>query len=259
VTVWHALTREISPAIDRCELTHLARAAIDLAIARGQHAAYEAALTTLGCHVTRLASGPEMPDAVFIEDTAVVVDEMAIVTRPGAESRRGEIEAVALALAPFRPVVRLNAPSTLDGGDVLVVGRRVFIGATTRTNAVAMAEIQRFLQPHGYRVAPVPVQGCLHLKSAATALDDHTILLNPRWADRRLFSGVDAVEIDAEEPFAANVARVGAALLAAEECPRTVSRLRERGYAVTTVANSELAKAEGAITCGSLLFPAAGM
>ena len=127
-----ALTRALSPRIVECELTHLARAPIDIARAESQHRAYEAALAALGATVLRVTPAPEHPDSVFIEDTALVFDDLAVLTRPGAESRRGEVTAVAQALAPYRALVRIEAPGTLDGGDVFVVGRRVFAGKAPR-------------------------------------------------------------------------------------------------------------------------------
>lgn len=249
-----ALTRAISPRIVECELTHLARAPIDVARAEAQHRAYEAALAALGATVQRVAAAPEHPDSVFIEDTALVFDELAVLTRPGAASRRGEVTAVEQALAPHRALVRIEAPGTLDGGDVFVVGRRVFAGRTARSNDAGIAQLTTLLAPHGYAVVPVEVTGCLHLKSAATALDDTTVLINPTWVRADVFAGLATVEIAPDEPGAANIVRVGSTLLMAAEHPHTRTRLEARGYLVQTVPADELAKAEGAVTCCSLLF-----
>jgi dimethylargininase len=249
-----ALTRAISPRIVECELTHLARAPIDVARAESQHRVYEAALTALGATVQRVEAAPEHPDSVFIEDTALVFDELAVLTRPGAESRRGEVTAVEQALAPYRALARIEAPGTLDGGDVFVVGRRVFAGRTARSNDAGIAQLAALLAPHGYSVIPVEVTGCLHLKSAATALDDATVLINPAWVRADAFAGLATVEIAAEETGAANIVRVGTSLLMAGEHPRTRTRIESRGYRVHTVPADELAKAEGAVTCCSLIF-----
>ena len=251
-----ALTREISPAIVRCELTHLTRVPIDLERARAQHAAYERALGAMGCTVERLEAGDEMPDSVFIEDTAVVFDELAIVTRPGAESRRGEIEAVAQAIHPRRAVVFIEPPATIDGGDVLTVGRSVFVGRSSRTNAAAVQQLQQILAPFGYHVFDVIVEGCLHLKSAATALDDETLLINPDWVAADLFGSFRTVPVHRLEPAGANILRIGSKLLYAAAFPRTCDALVTRGYHVGTVDVSELAKAEGAVTCCSLIVEA---
>lgn len=250
---WTALTRDLSPRMAECELTHLARAPLDMDRARAQHAAYERALAALDAEVRRVVPAPEHPDAVFVEDTAVVVDEIAVLTRPGAESRRGEVGGVAAALDGLRPLRRIEAPGTLDGGDVLVVGWRVLVGRTARTNDAGIAQLRATLAPHGYDVRAVDVTGCLHLKSAVTALDDAAVLANPRWVDVRHLAPLDVVTVDPDEPSAANVVRVGDRLLAAAAFPRTLRALRTRGYEPMLVEMDELAKAEGAVTCCALL------
>ena len=262
-----ALTREVSPALARCELTHLPRTAIDVERARAQHLAYEAALRALGCHVERLAAGDEMPDSVFIEDTALVLDEAAVITRPGAPSRRGEVHATALALQPYRPLIHFEPPGTVDGGDILVVGRSIFVGVTStaprpgrrgtgsgRTNAEGVAQLRRAAGRFGYEVRVVEIRGCLHLKSAVTPLDEETLLVQRQWAPADGFKAFDLVEVHGSEPSAANIVRVGPRLLYADAFPRTCDLIAKRGYDVSTVDVSELAKAEGAVTCCSLIF-----
>jgi dimethylargininase len=183
-----AITRAVSSALGDCELTHLARVPIDVAIARAQHREYEQALREGGYMVEQLPSTGEMPDSVFVEDIAVVFDELAIVTRPGAESRRLETRAVADALARHRELHVIQAPGTVDGGDVLVAGKHVFVGLSSRTNEAAAMQMARLLQPHGYTIREVAVRGCLHLKSAATALSDDLMLVNPAWIDPAVFA-----------------------------------------------------------------------
>ncbi len=249
-----ALTREITPAIARCELTHLAREPIDLDGARRQHDEYERTLATLGCEVRRLAAAREMGDSVFIEDTAVVFDEVAMVMRPGAQSRRPETAAVADALAPYRILHEIVAPAIVDGGDVLVAGRRVFVGMSTRSNREAVVQMRRVLAPFGYRVEEIAVTGCLHLKSAVTALADDMLLINRRWVDVSMFSDFELVDVHPGEPSAANALRVAHAIVFPSEFPRTRDAIASRGFDVRTVPASELAKAEGAVTCCSLVF-----
>jgi dimethylargininase len=249
-----ALTRDISPAIVDCELTHLARVPIDLERARAQHREYEEALTDAGCRVERLPSGPDMPDSVFIEDIAIVFDEVAIVTRPGAESRRREVSAVEEALVAHRPLQTIAAPGTLDGGDVLVAGRRVYVGQSSRTNAHAIGQMHAMLAPYGYTVCAVAVHGCLHLKSAVTLVAEDMLLVNPEWIAKAAFNGFGVVEVDAAEPMAANALRVGATVIHPSAFPRTTERLVRQGLTVRPVDASELAKAEGAVTCCSLVF-----
>ena len=249
-----ALTRDLSPAIGRCELTHLERAPIDLPLARAQHGAYEACLASAGCRVERLAAGPEMPDSVFIEDTAVVFDEVAILTRPGAVSRRMETAAVADALRPHRPLFHVEAPGTVDGGDVLVVGRACFVGRSSRTNDAGIAQMRGVLAPYGYEVTTIEVRGCLHLKSAATAVGDDLLLMNSAWLPSAPFRALDRIDVHADEPSAANALRVGGRVIYPTSFPRTLERLERRGLRVLTVDASEVAKAEGAVTCCSLVF-----
>ena len=248
-----ALTRAVPPAIVRCELTHLAREPIDVARAAAQHERYEEALARLGCTVQHLPEEPELPDSVFVEDTAVVLDEVAVVARPGAASRRPEVASVAPALACHRRLVCIEAPATLDGGDVLRVGRDVYVGLSGRTNADGVRQLSDLLAPHGYRVAGVPVGGCLHLKSAVTAVDDDTVLLNPDWVDASWFLRAKRIEVHPGEPFAANALRVGDALLYPAHAPRTRARLGAAGFRVESVDVSELAKAEAGATCCSLI------
>lgn len=250
---WIAFTRAVSPTIVDCELTHLARTPIDVATARTQHHAYEQLLASLGCEVRRVAAAPALPDAVFIEDTAVVLDEIAVLTRPGAESRRAETQAVEAALGALRPIACIAAPGTLDGGDVLTVGRSVYVGRTDRTNDQGIAQLREALAPHGYEVHGVGITGCLHLKTAVTALDDSTVLLNPEWVSPAVFARFRVVEVDPSEPMGANVLRIGNQLVYGASYPRTQARLEQLGYALRTVDASELAKAEGAVTCCSLV------
>ena len=249
-----ALVRPVSAAIARCELTHLEREPIDLAVARAQHGAYEQALRDLGCDVIRLPELPDSPDAVFVEDTVVALDELAIVTRPGAASRRGELASVAARLAEYRPLARLDAPATLDGGDVLVVGKQIFVGASSRSNADAIEQLRALTAPHGYRVSRAPLRDCLHLKSAVTHVGGRRLLINPGWTDVDTFADFDLLPVDPAEAFAANAAWVADTVLYADHFPATRQRLRAHGLTVRTVPATELAKAEGAVTCCSVLL-----
>lgn len=245
--------RAVGPALARCELTHLERVPIDIGRARAQHRNYAALLETLGCEVVALEPQPDLPDAVFVEDAAVVLDEIAVVTRPGAPSRRGETASVAAALALHRELVRITAPATLDGGDVLHIGTTLYVGATARTNAAGIAQLGAATASFGYRVQPVPVACCLHLKSAVTQIDDDALLCNPEWIDPALFPGLEVIAVDPDEPRGANALRVGAALVCPASSPRTAERLERRGAAVHRVDMSETEKAEGGVTCCSIL------
>jgi dimethylargininase len=249
-----AITREISPAINRCELTHLTRDSIDVALARRQHEAYEQRLREAGYAVTRLDAGAEMADSVFVEDTAVVFDELAVVTRPGAESRRAETAAVAGALRAYRPIAAIEPPGTLDGGDVLTIGRGVFIGESVRTNAAAISQMRSLLEPYGYRVVGVAVRGCLHLKSAVTAVADDTLLINRAWAPADLFGAFELIDVDPAESLGANALRLHDRIVYPAMFPRTGERLAAKGFRVVGVDVGEIAKAEGAVTCCSVIL-----
>lgn len=249
-----ALTRAVPASLARCELTHVARAPIDVARARAQHAEYERALAAAGCERVRLPELPEHPDSVFVEDCAVVLAELAVATRPGAASRRGEVASVARALAAYRPIAALEAPATLDGGDVLALGRTLFVGLSQRTNAEGVRQLRALVAPHGLAVEAVPIAGALHLKTAIARADAHTLVANPAWVETARFaSHGEVVAVDAREPFAANVLHVRETTLCAAAFPRTAERLAARGVRVVAVAADELAKAEGGLTCGSLL------
>jgi dimethylargininase len=251
-----AITRKTGAAIVRCELTHLAREPIDVARAVAQHDAYERRLAELGMRVVSLPEEPDLPDAVFVEDTAVVLPDLAVITRPGAPSRRGESASVAAALAGYRPTAAIRAPGTLDGGDVLVIGRRVFVGSSSRSNREGIEQLRRLVARHGFTIEAVPVMGCLHLKSAVTAVGFDTLLLNSDWVARSAFPGVRHIEIDPAEPYAANALLVGDTVVYPAAFPATAARLQGAGLRLATVDVSEIAKAEGGVTCCSLIFEA---
>jgi dimethylargininase len=249
-----ALIRAVPPSIVECELTFVDRQPIDYARAVDQHRAYARALAGLGLELIELPADPRLPDCCFVEDTAVVLEEVAVIARPGAESRRREVEAVAEALAPFRPLRRIAAPACLDGGDVLVVGRRLFVGQSRRTDSTGLRALAEAVRPFGYEVVPVDLRDCLHLKSAATAIGDDAVIVNPAWVDLEPFARLDTVPVPAGEPWAANVLRVGGDLLMHAGFPRTAELLSERGLDVHPIDVSEFLKAEAGVTCKSLVF-----
>jgi dimethylargininase len=249
-----ALTRAVSPTLASCELTWLPREKIDLQRAIEQHHEYERALIELGLRVISLPAEPELPDATFVEDPLVVFDELAIITRMGAASRRGESESLASAISEFRPLRRLREPATLEGGDVLRIGRDVFVGSTTRTNEAGIGQFRAELEPFGYRVHPVEVRGCLHLKSACCSIGDDTMLANKDWLDLAPFRNFRIVNVAHDEPGAANVLRVGDTVVMPACFAHTEQILRQEGLKIRTVDISELIKAEAAITCSSVIF-----
>jgi dimethylargininase len=249
-----ALMRDVSPGIARCELTYLERQPIDYERAVKEHERYRDVLRDLGLEVVSLPGDAGYPDCCFVEDTAVVLDEIAVITRPGAESRRGETAVVAEALAAWRHVVAVEAPGTLDGGDVLVTARKIFVGRSHRTNGAGIEALRAIVSPHGYEVVPVAVTGCLHLKSAVTAIDEKTLLANPEWADLEPLRGYEIVPVPAGEPWAANVLTVRGRLVMPRGFPLTRALLEKRGSEVIETNISEFQKAEAGVTCKSLIF-----
>jgi dimethylargininase len=249
-----ALTHVPSPAMAQCQLTHIERQPIDFGLALRQHEDYCRTLRECGAVVRTLDLYRDLPDCVFIEDTAVVLDEVAVLTSMGSPVRRPEVAGIEPELRKYREVRRIEVPATLEGGDVLRVGRTLLVGLSSRTSAAGAAALEAIAGPFGYVVVPVPVRGCLHFKSACTALDDERLLINPDWLDLRPLRGFELTRVAPEEPWAANVARVGTTVCAAAAHVRSVELIRRLGYDVRTVDQSEFAKAEGAVTCMSLLL-----
>ena len=252
--MWTAITRDVSPSLGGCELSFVPRTGIDVARAVAQHEDYRRALEALGCRVVTLPAQADLPDAVFVEDVALVFDEVAVMTRPGAESRRAEGDSVAAVLAAFRPLLSIEAPGTLDGGDVLRIGRTVYVGEAARSNAEGIAQLRGILAQFRYDVRAVPTRDCLHLKSAVTQVAEDTLLVNQAWVDTAVFADYRLIEIDPAETHAANALRIGDGVLYPSCFPRTQQRLEAAGIVVTTVDVSELQKAEGATTCCSVVF-----
>lgn len=249
-----AVTREVSTALARCELSYLPRTPVDLGLARRQHRAYREALASLGCHVIALPELPELADAVFVEDTAVVLDELAVLTRPGAESRRAETEPMGRVLAEYRALAAIEAPGTLDGGDVLHVGHTLYVGHSARSNREGISQLEALVAPYAYKVVPVETRGCLHLKTAVTQVAPGLLLLNPAWVDSRAFRDADIVQVDPAEVHAANALWLPGGVIYPRSFPRTRERLAARRVPVVSVDMSETEKAEGGVTCCSVIF-----
>jgi dimethylargininase len=253
-----ALTRQVSPTFASCELAFLDRQSIDVAKAMEQHRAYEACLTELGASVISLPADPQFPDGVFVEDPAIVLDEVAVITRSGAESRRGETESIARALAPFRELRSIQAPATLEGGDVVHVRKTLYVGLSQRTNREGIAQLAEILMPFGYRVVAVQVNGCLHLKSGACWAGGDVILANRQWIDAAAFHDFKIVDVAGDEPSAADVLPIGGKVLVPANFVRTAEILEGAGIKVRPIDVSELQKAEAGVTCMSLLFETQG-
>lgn len=249
-----AIVRHVSPSVSLCELTHLEREPVSYDIACAQHALYVEMLERHGWNVVALPADPDLPDCAFVEDTVVVTDERAVLTCPGATSRRHEVEDISDTIASFRPVSRIESPATLDGGDVLVIGREIWVGRSSRTNAVGIAFLASALEPHGYAVRDVDMRDCLHLKSAVTSIGTNAVVLNPEWIDQSQFSKFEVICVHPDEPAAANVLDLTDVIIVSDAYPRTRERLEQYGLTTESITASELAKAEGGLTCCSVLI-----
>jgi len=249
-----AITRAVSPGIVNCELTHVVRQSIELAKAEEQHRAYQALLEKCGARVISLPAEPALPDSMFVEDPAIVLDELAIIFPLGTETRRPEAASIAQALARFRKLARVELPGQVEGGDVLRIGRSLFAGLSSRTNAEGIRQLASIVAPYGYQVASVAVTGCLHLKSAVTYVGRNTLLANRAWFDTKPFAGFAWIDVAAEEPHAANALAIGGTVIFPASFLRTRARLEALGFHVTLLDISELQKAESGLTCSSLLF-----
>jgi dimethylargininase len=249
-----ALVRPPGPRLAEGLVTHVRRQPVDLDRARAEHAGYVAALAAHGWPAVTVPPADEHPDAVFVEDTVVVVDELAVLTRPGAEQRRGEVSGTEQAVRELRMrVARIEAPGTLDGGDVLQVGRTVYVGRGGRTNGEAIRQVRRLLEPLGRVVVPVALAEVLHLKSAVTALPDDTLLGLPGLID---VTGLPALRPPPEEAGAHVVPLGGGTVLIASSAPRTADWLADLGFDPVPVPVYEFEKLEGCVTCLSVLVPA---
>ncbi len=250
-----ALTHPPSPHLDQGQRTFIAREAIDAALAARQHAAYCRTLLDCGLDVRLLSVNESEPDCVFLEDTAVVLDEVAVLCPMGTDARRAEPRGIEPVLAELRPIERIELPAMLEGGDVLRLGRTLLVGRSPRTNAAGIEALVRIADRYHYRIAAVSVRGCLHLKTACTALPDGRLLISPAWIDVAALAGHELVRVPASEPWAANVLPIGQRVILPAEHPRTAERIERLGFEPRAVQLSELAKAEGGVTCLSILIP----
>jgi dimethylargininase len=248
-----AFTHVPSPNLDHGQRTHVARVAIDHALAGKQHQQYCQMLGACGAQVETLDINRELPDATFIEDTAILLDEVAVLASMGTEARRRELAGVERVLQSSRELHRVDASAPLEGGDVLRVGRILLVGLTSRTSLAGAQALAAIVERHGYWVRPVPVRGCLHLKTACTALPDGRLLVNPAWVDGQALQGYHTVPIPPDEPWGANTLLLGSWVCLASEHQRTADLLNQLGFDVQSTPLSEFAKAEGGVSCLSLL------
>ena len=249
-----AIMREVSANISDCEITNITRIPIDPYEAKEQHNHYADTLRDLGYKIHMIEADDNLPDSVFIEDTAVVLDELAVITRPGAASRRAETDAVVKALITYKGLEYINSTGTLDGGDVLRVGRTLYVGKSCRSSAVGISLLREIVEPYGYEVISVPVNGCIHLKSAVTQVAENKLLINPSWVNPSYFKDIEYLTVDTSESYGANALFLENAIIYPTAFPRTREMLINEDINVISIDISELAKAEGGVTCCSLIL-----
>lgn len=249
-----AMTRDVNADIGNCELTFLPRVRLNADLAMQQHRQYQLALSSLGCEIVTVPTETGLADSVFIEDTAIVLDEIAVLCLPGVESRRAEVAGVADILKQYRTLASIEHPGTLDGGDLLRIGNVVYAGLSTRSNRSGIEQFRGIIANYGLSVETIEMTKCLHLKSAVSEVAPDSLLINPDWISKSLFRNFELIDVDKEEPYAANALRVGTSVVYPSSCPLTMEKLAQRGFEVTPVDVSELQKAEGSVTCCSLIF-----
>jgi dimethylargininase len=248
-----AITHQVDPSITNGERTYVQYEEVNYPKALEQHAAYCAALQDSGADVI-VVNVNASPDSCFVEDTAIVLDEVAIITNMGVASRRLEPTGMATVLSKYRDLIRIESPATIEGGDVCKAGKRLYVGMSARTNPQGAKALAHALEPWGYEVVAVELHDCLHLKSAITALDDQTLLINPHWVDKNVFSSYNIIEIDPIEPWAANSIRVGETIFLQQGFERTLEKVRSIAPNTQSLDISEFNKVEAALSCLSLIF-----
>ncbi len=249
-----AITHTPSPSLSQGELTFLSRQPIDFDKAKRQHASYCDMLRRSGVTVVTFDKNSSFPDSVFVEDTALVLDEIGVIMPMGVASRQKETEFIQTELAKFRNIEHIVLPERIEGGDILCIGKRLYVGLTSRTNAGGVRALEGMVKPYGYNVIGVNVSGCLHLKTGCTALDEHNILINPRWVDSKSFETFNQIVVPDEEPFAANILRIGNIICMHSGFAKTREMVEQSGYEVAVTDISEFQKAEAGLTCMSLIF-----
>ncbi len=249
----HAITRK--PGIDfAAGITSSPLGIPDYQLMLQQHAAYVDTLASLGLEVIELDPLSGYPDAYFVEDTAIVTPDVAIITRPGARSRRGEEKGVEPVLAQYRRIERIHAPGSVDGGDVLAVDGHFFIGISDRTNKQGAQQLGSILEKYGNTWIKVPVTSGLHLKSSINYLENNTLLVTREFSDLSLLGGYEKIIVEDGEEYAGNTLALNGTLMMPSGFPKTRKKLRAAGYEIIELNVSEARKMDGGLTCMSLRF-----
>ncbi len=249
-----ALIGGVSRSINSCELTYRQREKIDYHKACEQLEEYRRVLGQLDVELIGLEADDTYPDCCFVQDTAVVLDEICVMASMGAPSRAGETRTVEKLLSEYRPIKRILGPATLDGGDVVQLGKRLYVGMSKRTNALGILRFEELVAPFGYAVIPVCIDGGLHLTTGCGVVNDETVVLNPRWLDATAFKGLRQLHVSEDEPWAANTIRIKSTVCVELNSARTIELIEPYVGNVETVDISEFRKAEGSLSCLSLIF-----
>lgn len=255
-TIRHALLRAVPDSVAKGMAREAPAHPLDPVLARIQHERYARLLKDVGLEVQVLPADPRYPDSCFVEDTAVILNGCALLTRPGAPSRRGEMPAVRQALQDAFLLHEIEPPGKLDGGDVLIVGKRVLVGRSSRTNTAGIRQLEELAGGLGYSVRTARIRGALHLKSLVTALTDDILICGERCGIEDALEDFEKIRIPDAEEYAANVLRLPGErrILIPSGAPETARLLHEAAFDVTEIDLSELRKADGALTCLSLLW-----
>jgi len=219
-----------------------------------QHEDYIKTLRSLGLQLIVLEPLPDYPDAYFVEDTAVVTPDVAIITNPGNKDRQGEEDTIERALAAYRKTVRIHAPGTVDGGDVLMVDSHFFIGISERTNREGAAQLGCILEEYGYNWSTIYVEAGLHLKSSVNYIGKNTLLITGKFAHHNEFKGYDTIIVNKTEEYAANTLLINNSLITPKGFPNTIKKLESTGFDIIELDVSEVRKMDGGLTCMSLRF-----
>lgn len=235
-------------------LTTAELGAPDFDLIMEQHQAYAATLQSLGLKVELLQSLPDYPDAYFVEDVAIVTPEIAVVTNPGADERTGEAHHIGPILAKYRSLAKIEAPGTLDGGDVMQVENQFYIGVSDRTNEEGARQLEQILLQYGYQCTVVPVKGGLHLKSDVSYIGRNTLLVTAALAKSDAFANYHKILVREDETYAANSLLVNDQILTPKAFPDTKRKLISAGFDVIEMETSEMQKMDGGLSCMSLRF-----
>jgi len=250
----HAIARRPAPNFAQGLTTAVNQESPRYEILVNQHAEYIAALKSSGLEVMLLDALPDHPDAYFVEDTAVVAADVAVITNPGADSRKGEEETIAPVLAKYRKTEKIRPPGTVDGGDVLQVDHHFFIGISERTNHEGAGQLGRILKQYGYTYTTVAVGEGLHFKSSVNYVGQNTLLVTEDFAPNEQLQGYDTIIVDREESYAANTLFINDHLLTPRGYPGTRRKLEVLGFKIIELDTSEVRKMDGGLTCMSIRF-----